>query len=620
MKNSLGQSKFPPAHISYVPELLPDELIYSWIGRLIHINALGYPKDCLQQLFGSRDVIPSIDLPTLLTPLYHRLDNNSPFDSADKILEYGTLYPYHRPFLNNKCENTVHNMMLHHDGKGLKVLMGRVANRFGANSPMRFCNICVREDFEIFGTPYWKRYQQLPGINCCLKHQIHLETYVSPQLVHDRQRYILPPYPLSNIHSTNISSSQLDFAKLSRDLLDAGLPCIAPSIRKYIYTEAIIAAGYCSKLHHIDYESLALCIRKHYSDFSGYDHQQRLLSSVKQPLCWLHSLMERPDRASHPICHLLLIGYLFQNINTFIEHIKSYKRLDIFSYIDTDKQFLCKKANEINLIRDVSLSCRQVARLLNVSTTTIVCKRRQLNIHINERRKLLSTELINNINLDLLSSIPLKEIASRNEVSITTVYRLRAESGEVSKINIGSDLKIKHYQKCWMELVLNNHNTGPTSLRKIAPATYAWLYKHDKDWLQKTNLCLRFLEKNPKKLRVNWIERDFYLSNELNSRVTEIKSRDDRPRISKTLMFKIVGDAMVRCNLKKLPNLEKLIHEKTESQFEFQLFRIECAIHKLGRLTKPLNQSNIQRAANIKKWTPDLREFTRRKVEAFTSI
>jgi hypothetical protein len=619
MINSFGLSNSTLARISYVPELLPDELIYSWIGRLINVNALGYPKECLMQLFGNRNVIPSIDLPTLLVPLHQRLGENSPFNSVNKLLEFGTLYPYHRPFLNSERELAVQNLIFHQDGKGLKVLMGRVANRFGANSPMRFCNICVNEDIENFGTPYWKRYQQLPGINCCLKHQIYLETYVSPKLIQDRQRYILPPYTLYNIQRNNISSSQLDFAKLSRDLLYEGLPSIAPTIRKHIYTKAIIAAGCYTKFHHIDYPSLALCIRKHYNDFSGFDHQQRLLSSAKHPLCWLHTLIDRPDRSSHPICHLLLIGYLFQNIRNFTDIIKAYDQMEIFSdNNNNEKQFICKKAYDSALIRDVTLSCRQVARLMNVSTTTIVCKRRQLNIHINERRKFLSTGLINNINLDLLSGLPLKEIASRNEVSITTVYRLRAQSASPSKSYNESDTKNKYYQKCWLQLIKNNPNSGATSLRNIEPGTYAWLYRHNKDWLQKTNQ--RLITKNPKILRVNWTERDLFLSNKLCRRISEIKKLDNRPRISNTLMLKILGDAMVRRNLVRLPILKNLLQELTESPYEFQIFRIDRAINTLIKFQKPLQQSRVQRSSNIKKWTPDLSDYTRRKVESLTKI
>lgn len=616
MKESLGQSNFSLARISYVPEFLPDELIYSWIGRLIHVNALGYPKDCLMQLFGNRNVIPSIDIPTLLTPLYQRLGENSPFDSVTKLLEFGTLYPYHRPFLNIEREQAVQNIMFHHHGKGLKVLMGRVANRFGANPAMRFCNICNKEDTEIFGSPYWKRSHQLPGINCCLKHQIHLETYVPTNLIFNRHRYILPPYIQNLTEREYVSATELSFAEISNNLLHAGLPSIAPSIRKHVYKEAAIAAGCGSRLGHIDYGTLALNVREHYNDFSGFIHQQRLLSSPKQPLCWLNTLIDRPERSCHPICHLLLIGFLFHNIDTFIEYLKSYCSIDQFSNSKPNKDN-CKFANEHLLIQNISLSCRQVAKLLNLSTTTVVCKRRQLCIPINERRKTLENDLIKNINIELLSGAPLKEIALHNNVSLTTVYRLRAQSKLLINIYHDKDLKIRESRQHWLKLISDNPDTGSTILRSISPETYAWLYKHDKDWLTKTNLCIKSFKKS--KQRINWEERDFNLSKQLSNYVVQIKKLHDRPRISKTLMLGVVGDAMVRNNLQRLPILEKRLYELIETKFEYQLFRIDHAIDTLIKQSKPLNQSNIQRTANIKDWTPNLNNYANNQLQIFSN-
>lgn len=612
MKGLLGQSKFASASISYIPELLPDELLYSWIGRLICLNALGYPKDCLQQLFGNRNVIPCVDLPTLLQPLHQRLGASSPLDSIAELLELGTLYPYHRPFLNTAREQSIRAIMFHQDGKGLKVLMGRVANGFGANPPLRFCSTCVKEDTQIFGTPYWKRSHQLPGVTCCFQHFTPLQTYVPTSLTTDRQRYILPPYLSHFDNPQTISAIQFDFAVISNDLLQAKLPPIEPAIRKHVYREAAIAAGCGSRLHHVDYASLALCIKDHYDSFSGFIHQARLLSSARQPLCWLQTIIDRPLVSSHPICHLLLIGYLYRNINTFVESIKSYKKIESFSYIDFSKKGN-QLASEALLIRDTTLSCRQVAKLLNLSTTTVVCKRRQLNIPIKERRKTLNIDLINSISQDLLAGDLIKEIALKNNVSLTTVYRIRAQSKELYSLYLDLDLKIKSYRKQWLQLILDYPNNGTTILRKISPITYAWLYRHDKDWLLKTNLCIKPTFRT--KQRINWAVRDFNLSHKLCRYVDNIRKLSDRPRISKTMMLKVVGEAMVRNNLERLPILEKHLNELMETQLEFQKIRIDHAIDTLKKFSMSLSPSNIQRAANIKKLNPNLKQYLHQRLK-----
>jgi len=37
---------------------------------------------------------------------------------------------------------------------------------------------------------------------------------------------------------------------------------------------------------------------------------------------WLQDLIQRPERASHPICHLLLIGYLFETLDNFSDCLR----------------------------------------------------------------------------------------------------------------------------------------------------------------------------------------------------------------------------------------------------------------------------------------------------------
>lgn len=154
MNSEFRQAGDASTSLCFIPQLLSDELIYSWLGRLVAVNALGHPKEYLNQLFGTQNIVPCVDLPTHLEALHDRLGGNAPYGSIEQLIELGTLYPYHRPFLTKERHEQVHNILIRNDGKALKVLIGRVANRFGANHPLRYCAICTIEDTQTFGTPY----------------------------------------------------------------------------------------------------------------------------------------------------------------------------------------------------------------------------------------------------------------------------------------------------------------------------------------------------------------------------------------------------------------------------------------------------------------------------------
>jgi hypothetical protein len=234
--------------LCFMPTLLPDELLYSLLGRLAAINVLGPSKRRMYQLFGSKNVIPSRDLPTQLQLLHYRLGPNSPWESAAELIETGTIYPYHRPFFMPERHRSIEKIMLFGGGKGLKSLMGRLANRFGANPRLRHCSLCVQSDIATYGAPYWHRAHQLPGIISCYKHQINLVPHDELLAGSDKQRLILAPcHDVPSVVQQS-DAPQVAFANLSRDLLEARMPAQVVHVNYLGRSASIILAGEARRL------------------------------------------------------------------------------------------------------------------------------------------------------------------------------------------------------------------------------------------------------------------------------------------------------------------------------------------------------------------------------------
>jgi hypothetical protein len=621
MNSLFKQTEDVPTSLCYIPQLLSDELIYSWLGRLVAVNVLGHPKEYLSQLFGTKNIVPSIDLPTHLKSLHDRLGVNSPYDTIEQLIELGSLYPYHRPFLTQERHERIHDILINNDGKALKVLTGRVANRFGANPPLRYCPMCVMEDTQSVGTPYWKRSHQLPGVKCCTKHKCELITYISPHLATDKLRIILAPYVSIESKPVSATEKQLLFAELSTSLLNSNLSVINPSIRKSLYVEAITSAGFGTKSSHIDYKNLSQSICSHYDYFDDFIHRDRLLTSSGSSLNWLRTLIQQPEIASHPICHLLLIGYLFKSIQKFSEaltllHLDSDHKIntsEIINYLDSD---LDKDAQTNILIHDCSLSCRKVANILNLSVTTVVCRRRLLGLPISERRKTLTSIKLNAIKKDLLSGFSPYSITLRQGVSICTVYRVRSELAVTLKSRMALLLnkELKTRRELWLKIKSQHLKDGITAARSESPSTYAWLYKHDKVWLRE-NSWQPSAQLTPKKLRVDWVTRDQKLLTILADYVLSVMQTTHRPRISKSLMFRKLGESMIRTNLNKMPHLEKFIKQHTESIESYQRLRIDRTIQELGAQSNCLQTWKLKRYAGIRHWSSSNERYAKQKLK-----
>jgi len=312
--------------LAFVPPVLPDELLYSWLGRLVALNALSSPRAYLLQLFETKDIVPGVDLPTRLSSLQRILGESSPFDHADQMIEVATLFPYHRSFLILKRAAAARDILLNGDGKGLKTLIGRVANRFGASPSLRFCPACIERDISTHGTSYWHRSHHLPGVACCAEHALNLVFHSSPSISADKQRLVLTPGVCFAAH-VPADPPQVRFAEMSRELLHAGLPPTDPGDLQAAYVAAIRRSGWVCGGGRLDHGALIRAIRSYFNDFESLVHRERLLAPCGQPLAWLRTLWQRPQRASHPICHLLLIDFLFGSLKQF--RVALQERIDM---------------------------------------------------------------------------------------------------------------------------------------------------------------------------------------------------------------------------------------------------------------------------------------------------
>jgi hypothetical protein len=597
--------------IPFMPELLPDELLYSFIGRMSAMNALGNMRERMRLLFGDKNTIAVIDLPTRLEYLQKALGRLSPWGSALDMITQATIYPYHRPFLTENRHVAIAEILLSGRGKSLKTLLGRVANRFGAAPTLRFCPACLTADIHRYGVPYWHRTHQLPGVTACPTHKLNLIIYSKNYQHIDRQRIILAPGAWAVELSAAVPSpTQLAFAALSKELMEAGLPTLERANYQSVYRNAIFGLGLTNK-RYVDYEGLALAVRAHYRDFDGFPHRDRLLSTQRNPLNWLRALLQRPNRSSHPICHLLLIGFLFKTIEELCRQLvhKTLQSDDSLSSCLRPQTSCLQTANNEHLIRDMRLSCREVARLMNRSVTTIVNKRRALGLAISERPKNRRPDATAIIVSMLDKGAAPRKIALDCNTSLSTVYRLRAQTP-----NLGSEAAAQRFEverdkrrQQWTKLLATNPSVGPTVVRKMSASTYAWLYRNDREWLQEKSSAFR-VYRTPRG-RVDWRKRDVELCGFVRTFVVTVREQANRPRISRTLMTRHIGDASVRANLARLPSLKMTLDELEETKLSYQRERIYLAIHTLLKTGQTIANWRIRRMAGVRTWTKTHSDF-----------
>lgn len=588
---------------------MPDELLFSVLARTALQNALSPPKHCMKVFFGDPNVIPSADLPVGLEIYRKRLGQFSPFGDYIDILNRCTLYPYFRPFL--PAERHLRCMEIFRDGGGggLKTLMGTVANGFGAGSALRFCSLCVQENFKNDGVIYWHRSHNLPAVKNCMIHAIGLSEHTAHLTSGSRQTLFLPPFPIEKNPSVTEVSKISALAHLSIELIEANLPPIDTKLRTVVYQQALLARELCTKKHAINFNALVNEMRMHYEDFNNFEHQSRLLSSPKEPLRWLRDILVRPDRAMHPICHLLLIGFLFGSIDRFIKALEltaNNQKLLVEDVVNTKKNLCQSRCHQA--IENVSKSCRQAALESGLSVTTVVELRRKFGIPVSERRKHIYRDVVDSIIVDLIAGKGINIIAEQRSISISSVYRILRSNPE---INTERSLLRKQQSKTrkrleWMTLIDTEGINGLNAVRACGADIFTWLYRHDHDWLKQANLRCGVVPRSGI-TRIDWSSRDLLLSKSVAVLVEEMRKDKTRGRVSKTLILRHLGcEALLRKFPHKLPQLRDAIVLYSETVLEYQKYRIERAIDEL-LTTEPFPVMwKIKRHATIRSWSEEL--------------
>lgn len=157
--------------ISYLPQIYPDELVYSWLCRYYVHSGFISNRDAFRTLFCKKSDTPNKEFighlnneaKATITKVY----------SLEDLVLYHTMYPQYVMFSPKEKKISVLRQLC--DGS---CNTGELFSSFTKNSSeynLKFCPLCVKEDRSKYGETYWHRKHQIRGIDICAKHMCRLQ-------------------------------------------------------------------------------------------------------------------------------------------------------------------------------------------------------------------------------------------------------------------------------------------------------------------------------------------------------------------------------------------------------------------------------------------------------------
>jgi len=624
--------------LSFFPKPYPDEILYSVLARY-HIRSGNTGiKLTMQELFNSTNAIATADLPCNLAALAANLSLISQI-SVEELVQHHTLYPFYAPFLPQERSQEVLEAMRSEAGGGIHDKVGIRASLITAPQHFRFCPRCIQNDQKTYGELYWHRIHQVPGVLVCPHHAEVLQTSTVPMQGLNRHEFIAADpdncpsvqpaqfFKPKNLNLLHLLAQDALFL-LENELLPRDLNWFRQQyIAQLIDRKLATVTG---RVHQQEF-------LRQFLQFYSQDFLEALDSSIhfQNDQNWLSSIVRKHRKTFHPIRHLLMLRFLGVSVSDFFQSDRGYKPFGVGPW-------LCLNAAAAHYLKpavahlEISLCCdtKKPVGTFSCSCGFIYC-RTGPDCTEADAQRIGKIKAVGSVwqqklrHLVEVEQLGLRETARQLQVDPKTVNRYvqrfgltpkwrsqtemqDSDSTELPYLKLGEsdDLRAKH-RTTWSTLQTQYPQTSKTALRRLAPATYIWLYRHDQEWLnQHSPPAQKPVYTNN---RVDWQARDEQILTQMQEAVQELLATEKPIRITVSRVAKAIGQlALIEQHLDQMPQTKAYLESVTESIEDYQIRRVQWAAEVLYQRGEQVDRWKVVRMAGLR---PDYSEKVRKIIE-----
>ncbi|MCX7745573.1 MAG: TnsD family transposase [Clostridia bacterium] len=616
--------------LSFFPTPYPDELLYSVLARY-HVRSGNISsKATMTELFRTSTITAVIDMPSGINALVGRLPSEKRIKAYDLIME-NTLFPYYTAFLPEVRISAVIAAMMGNKGGSIHTMTGIMASSISTPEYLRFCPICAKEDKAKYGEYYWHRLHQIPGVLLCPVHNTAILDSTVNLAMQNKHEFIAANEQ-NCINKTAITKyGDIDLErllKLSKDI--DWIIKYYDITRKSVTSNKGLRDSYISLLKEKGYATVNGRVYQEnlisdFVKFYGCDYLEIVQSKVENETNWVSGIVRKHRKSFHPIRHLLLMRFLYNSVEEFFLKSNKYQPFGkgpwpcLNAASEHYRKLVIKKINITHCcdtkfpVGTFECSCgfAYSRRGYDATKDDLYKIGRIKNFgHIWEE-KLRS--LIEDKNLGLretarqLAADPKTIKIYAEKLGLKTKWNeINDRIHETIKINISestidkNNTMLGYHRSAWISVIQVNPCASKTELRKLAKANYAWLYRHDREWLNENSPKPKSILMN--KGRVDWKERDALVLKKIKSVVKDILLAKGKPiRLSLSRIGKNSEQlGLLEKHLDKMPLTKAYIESVVEDDSDYRKRRVRWAVCELNNSGKEPKVWNVMRKAGIR--------------------
>jgi hypothetical protein len=621
----------------WFPTLYPDELLYSVFARYHVRSGNTSHKATTEELFGRRTIRSVLDLPAHLNTLLDRMDSNI---EADDLIFNHTTFPYFAAFLLPKQAVQVKESMKGNKGSTIHTRIGMAASNVKPKTNLWVCSDCIDEDMNNYGETYWHRIHQIPGVYFCPKHHTVLEETNLGVKAGNQHEYVIatPTVERTKVNLDGFKKEELDLllkiSQITQALLSNTQVQTKSNTLKEKYQSLLKQKGLVSLNGFLKREKLYENFLSRFSD--------SLLELLQSPVVyeetnWLTMIFQKHRKSFHPIRHILVMMFLETDLNDLFE-LEEYYPFQKGPWLCLNpvcQNYHKRVVTSLTITRDYKTGCP-------VGTFRCDCgfvySRKGPDQNEQDSYRIGTIKKFGHVWKEKLAQMvnagdKLSDIAKKMQADSATVKKYAVELGlkiswkkpKNKKKNtielLGYEDQIAERRSKWQEFQKVHPEKSKTELRKMAPDAYTFLYRHDREWLNKFSPVVKKVQSSYS--RVDWEKRD----QEILKMVKKVtRTWDENVEKPTRITISAIGKRLNRLSLfqksaDNLPNTVNYIKKIEEDIRTYQKRRIEFHINKLAKENEPITESDIYRIAGLRRTVSnEVKRFITLKVTEYETL
>ena len=305
----------------------PEELIYSTVARAGIREGIISPKELLDDVYGNRNVIATLDLPNQL----QRISTWLPPDYTVETIAYRhTLFPLYAPFIPEERRKRCLTWMCGESRGAVHLAMGIVASLVKIPGHVRYCPGCLIEQQYTFGEYFWKREWQAAGADSCGMHGELINTAITRPLVDQHGYHDASPQTCPLFFQKPVRNESKTVLTQIRHLLGQR-PATSPGYEQWSshYHGLAQQSGFIRGRTHIDHAAIAESVSAHWP--TSFLRRYGVGIDPNSDNCWLRAIFRKHRKSFSYLQHIIVHQALMPECWSITDIIDSVRGLPISS-------------------------------------------------------------------------------------------------------------------------------------------------------------------------------------------------------------------------------------------------------------------------------------------------